>query len=211
MLLPRVARGHLHFHLLRALRVEIFAFVRLLLALLFLSWALGSQSLAVFFMGSRVPIPGCFTFFTAVWLVFHTTFGLSFLRPVESLTISSSSVACVLVVLDGLLHDLIFRLALTLRSVRMASYVSRRSLFLSALSSSSIIVLSFNDDVMPTISPKSAVARLHCNQLDLHIFCLFLLRSSIGTPGELSIHLIITPHIPALMFHTFPCPFPMLS
>ena len=43
VLLPRVARGHLHFHLLRTLRVEIFAFVRLLLALLFLSWVLGSQ------------------------------------------------------------------------------------------------------------------------------------------------------------------------
>ena len=25
------------------------------------------------FMGSRVPIPGCFTFFTAIWLVFHST------------------------------------------------------------------------------------------------------------------------------------------
>ena len=153
----------------------------------------GVPTLAVFFMGSRVPIPGCFTFFRAVWLVFHTRFGLSFLRPGESLTISSSFVACVLVVLDGLLHDLIFRLALTLRSMRTASYVSGRWLFLSALSSSSIIVLSFNDDVMPTI------------------FCLFLLRSSIGTTGESSIHLIITPHITALMLHTFPCPFPMLS
>ena len=37
------------------------------------SWVLGSQSLAVFswVLG---PIPGCFTFFTAVWHVFHPTF-----------------------------------------------------------------------------------------------------------------------------------------
>ena len=37
------------------------------------SWVLGSYS-CCFLMGSRVPIPGCFTFFTTVWHVFHPTF-----------------------------------------------------------------------------------------------------------------------------------------
>ena len=36
------------------------------------------------FMGSRVPIPGCFTFFTAIWLVFHQ------LNPMISMPTSPS-------------------------------------------------------------------------------------------------------------------------
>ena len=40
---PRVARGQHRSHTLRTLCVEVFALVRLLLAMLFLSWVLGSQ------------------------------------------------------------------------------------------------------------------------------------------------------------------------
>ena len=34
---------------------------------------LGSQPLAVLFHGFSGPFPGCFTFFTAIWRVFHST------------------------------------------------------------------------------------------------------------------------------------------
>ena len=61
---PRLARGQHRSHTLRALRVEIFALLRLLFALLSLSWVLGSP---------WVPIPGCFSFFASIWHVFHQT------------------------------------------------------------------------------------------------------------------------------------------
>ena len=68
---PHVARRQHRSHSLRALRVEIFAVVRPLLALFFLSWVLGSQPWLFFFMGPWVPLPGCFSFFTSIWHVFH--------------------------------------------------------------------------------------------------------------------------------------------
>ena len=41
---------------------------------LFCSRVLGSRSMAVLFTGSRVPVPGCFSFFTAIWHVFHPAY-----------------------------------------------------------------------------------------------------------------------------------------
>ena len=97
-------------------------------------------------MGSRVPIPGCLIFFTAVWRVFHTTFDL--------------------------LLDLIFRLAHTLRSFAHGVVCLQTLTALVSLVHPNIIALRFNDDVLSTIPPVVVwtLARLPCNHLDpLHI------------------------------------------
>ena len=56
-----------HTELLR----ELFAFACLLLAMLFFVHGFSGPFPGCLLMDSRVPIPGCFTFFTAIWRVFH--------------------------------------------------------------------------------------------------------------------------------------------
>ena len=175
-------------------------------------------------MGSRVPIPGCLTFFTAVWRVFHTTF------ESEEGSILDSPVRCrrALTCLVDLLRGLIFRLALTLRSFAHGIVCLQTLTALASSVQPNIIALRFNDDALSTIPPVVVwtLARLHCDHLDpLHSSAssLVLLRSSTGTPWKSSIQLIfmlmsgitaLSGFIPCAdfgMMHAFPRIFPMLS